>query len=706
MATPADRGELWQLTEEATVGLGAPPPSDDGLPIVAQRGARALWGSGFLVAPGWVLTCAHVLVDGPGRRARRAVRPDGTDVGVYVDGRVLRGRVAYSMPLPRAARSGPHGPDSATDLLVSEADMANPDTERSGPDLALVALLDPMDRERCAWLTDRPPGEFGSGGIVGRFAHPEGGPGLSEPESLSCGYGGTTGTRIKFELRADMRPGTSGGPLVDLERGEIVGIVKARFREGGSGIAVAVSGLRALTAAAHLDGAPDLGPDPYEELMRRHDDWHWHRQHPEHGNGEPTWVDAQRALPRRRGSWGVLDRLEALHQLGAMPPPSTSATVRELAAEALDRTVAHSVAPVGWRDGLGMLHGFGGEGDLAVHLSYLVLIAKWISKHSTEPEAAARARELYESVMKRGHALDAKQRGQLGTLRPRPRAVLLEFDHAPSAPYLDEGEEEAQQYVWSLYKGYEDGRWELARTPPADGQPFARARESALDALVGVLEAADATRADDDPVPLEVALPGTEFAAAVAEWEIREDARPSAPHSPMGIDRPVMLRDIERRAQLVDAADVAEQWRARWRGLHRAERLRLLRPAGPPVPLRRAQLKSAPHDSVPVLCQRVTAGSGHVAVQRAVGLGYPVALWRADGHGDEDGCGDSCDGFHEGVTTLLDRPGESVRTLPGRLWKLRNGAAGTDWLRGLILFYDSPDHPLPTASARPFEPPP
>ncbi|MGY0018619.1 VMAP-C domain-containing protein [Streptomyces sp. YJ-C3] len=696
-----DREPLWHLAEQATVGMGPPPAAADhgGRDLLAPP--RDLWGSGFFVAPGWVLTCAHVLVDGTGR-PRPGAAAGQPDVGVYVDGRVLPGRLAYCMPLPR--RSVPRNGGAGDRETFASA------VEGIEPDLALIALLEPMERERCVWLTDRPPGEFArddGGGVIGRFAPRSRDGGHCVVERLTCGHGSTKGTRIKFGLSVDMRPGTSGGPLVDLERGEVVGVIKARFRDGGSGLAVAVSALRELSPDAHLDGAPDLGPEPYHELMRRHDSWHWRRQHPEHSDGEPTWIDVQRELPRRRGTWDVLDRLDALHRLAGVPGPTAPAVVRQLARDALGRSLGHPVGPVSWRDGHGMLHGFGGRDDLAVHLRYLSLVAGWITAHAAGAEAAAAARDLYESVMQRGQALGAKERAGLGSLRPRPRAVLLEFDHAPPPAYLDEGEVETRRYTWTLFKGYDDGRWELAVPPPAEGRPFERARAEALDALAEVLAAADAARPVEDPVPLEVALPGVEFAATVAEWEIREDPRPSSPRSPMGIDRPVVLRDIERRGEVLDrdsAAALAERWQERWRGLVGAPRLVPLRSAAAPAPLRRPDLLRAPHGSVPVLCQQVGEGPGHDAVQRAVGLGYPVALWRADGHRISDGCGTRCTAFHDGVEGLLDREGDAVRTLPGRLWRLRSEQTD-EWVRGVVLFYDSPDHPLPQAAGRPLEPP-
>ena len=105
------------------------PPSDCA-PHRARAAARS-WGSGVLIAPGWVLTCAHVLAASDGRR--RDTGPDGV-FGVVFGGRVVPARLAYDLSRP--------DPD------------AGPAAARA--DLALVRLLDPETDHPCAWLSDQP----------------------------------------------------------------------------------------------------------------------------------------------------------------------------------------------------------------------------------------------------------------------------------------------------------------------------------------------------------------------------------------------------------------------------------------------------------------------------------------------------------------------------------------------------------------------
>jgi hypothetical protein len=718
---PAD--PLAKLIGDATVGLGVPPPEDAtgaGRDAGGRDGGKdpdaGMWGSGFLVAPGWVLTCAHVLFDVSGRWARHRVRADGADIGVYVDGRVLRGRVAYAMPRPKPLPAGPEhsvaagaaepaAPEVFAETEEAERGRARDESRRY--DLALVRLLDPLERERCVWLTDRQPGDpFREGVVAVRFPGPGG---IHEPwisETYPCRPAGQLGTSSKFKVDSPLRKGTSGGVLVDVDRAEVIGLVKARARDSLSGIAVPVSDLRALTREAHVAGAADLGPAPYQELMRLHDTWHWERQR--QANADATWIDAQLARQWRVRVWGPIDRLDALHHLGAVPQPADGMIVSGLVREAMEgRTVSAVPQLKSWRDGLGALSGIGDTEDLLVHLRYLNKVRAWAQRNGG---AETDGDPLPGMVKGLSRYLLPDQRRRLETVSRSLRAVLLEFTYAEQLPaYPEEGEEDAAQYTWALYKGYENRRWELATPPPAEGRPFARAREDALTALSEVLAAARETRSGEDPVPVEVALPGREFASAFAEWRVREGLRASAPSLPLGDGQPVMLRDIERREVLADeryGPALERQWRERWEGLHHAGTLQPLRPV-----TRVADLTHAPHGSVPVLCEEVRTanGPGYAAVQRAVEVGYPVALWRVDGHSAEGGCGAECAAFHRRVRRLLGRAGGDglhVKSLPERLWKLRNRYADTDpdlvaegdaeWLRGLVLFFDSPEYPLPT----------
>ncbi len=179
---------LEQAVGEAAARVG---------PAVVGLGRGWGRGSGVVVAPGQVLTVAHVL--------------RGEDVAVaFADGRVGEGRVA--------------GVD---------ADL----------DVAVVAV-DTGDTEPVEWA-DAPPSP---GAPVFALANP-GGRGLRTTfglvSALGSGFRGPRGRRVtgSIEHTAPLPRGSSGGPLVDA-RGRLLGLNAVR-RDGGFILALpADAGLR------------------------------------------------------------------------------------------------------------------------------------------------------------------------------------------------------------------------------------------------------------------------------------------------------------------------------------------------------------------------------------------------------------------------------------------------------------------------------
>ncbi|MDJ1135270.1 trypsin-like peptidase domain-containing protein [Streptomyces iconiensis] len=113
---------LEVLVGRATVWLGPDERCQEG------PGGHAMWGSGFFVAPGWVLTCAHVLrpagESGPrSRLGEDAARP----FLVHGEHGRVRARAGYWL------MDGEGAPEQ---------------------DLVLVRLLEETAHS-CVWLTDR-----------------------------------------------------------------------------------------------------------------------------------------------------------------------------------------------------------------------------------------------------------------------------------------------------------------------------------------------------------------------------------------------------------------------------------------------------------------------------------------------------------------------------------------------------------------------
>ncbi|MCW7990772.1 hypothetical protein XF35_37335 [Streptomyces platensis subsp. clarensis] len=764
-----DRARYTQLLDHAgrtTVGLCAVP---------GRAGARP-WGSGVLIAPGWVLTCAHVLAASDGRR--RDTGPDGV-FGVTFGGRVVPARLAYDLSRP--------DPD------------AGPAVARA--DLALVRLLDPETEHPCAWLSDQPatlledayifrghdrPGAgtegdgagsgegdasgdggvsgdggasgegcaSGDGGVSGGAAAgrrgeravrdpadvrgprdgrtvPEPGDGPGGPRVPGEGRGAPTGPHaptgprapttpvdpfiaVRFGARdarglqfgSDVRvaPGASGGPLLDCDRGEVVGIVKGRHQQDHVGLAVPVTALRGLGPEHLVAGAEGLGPDPYHALMSLHDRWHWAGQDLGSAIG-PTWFDAQHAIMAGRGRlWGVQERLQALDLLARLPAPRDPLVVEAAVGEVLergDRPGAWSLRT--WRDGHGALYqGSDPYTELRAFVHYLRIVAQLTADEVRDvpgDEAAGvreQAARLAEFVQAKAVVLQPQDRRRIGPVRRRPRSVLVEFEPL----FYDEGGQEL--FNWSVSEGYGQGQWlRVDVQESAGGVPFEQAREQVLRRLGGRLLRADGDAGPGARVRLEVAVPEGHWDTAAGQWEVAASTRRTARLRPVGPGRAVILRDQGRREQ-VDPA-----WLRRWQGLAAARELHALRiPPRPGADARRGcaeaiwrLLETAGDGALPALCHTVTDGFGRDAVGVALDTGFPAGLWPAHGHGEERDCDAGCEEFHRGVRELLQGSG-GVARLPELVRQLRAKAAeaaeeGTHWARDLVLLYDDPEDPIP-----------
>ncbi|MEU8785600.1 trypsin-like peptidase domain-containing protein [Streptomyces sp. NPDC048637] len=727
-----DRARYTQLLDHAgrtTVGLCAAP---------GRAGARP-WGSGVLIAPGWVLTCAHVLAASDGRR--RDTGPDGI-FGVAFGGRVVPARLAYDLSRP--------GPE------------AGPAAARA--DLALVRLLDPETEHPCAWLSDQPAtlledayifrghdqpgaGTEGDGGASGGAAAghrgervvcdpgeaggPQDGRTVPEPGDGSGtrvpgeGRGAPAGPRapttpvdpfiaVRFGARdarglqfgSDVRvtPGASGGPLLDCDRGEVVGIVKGRHQQDHVGLAVPVTALRGLGPEHLVTGAESLGPDPYHALMSLHDRWHWAGQELGRAVG-PTWFDAQHAIMAGRGRlWGVQERLQALDLLARLPAPRDPLVVEAAVGEVLERGERPGAWLLRtWRDGHGALYqGSDPYTELRAFVHYLRIVAQLTADEvrDTPGEEAAgvrgQAARLAEFVQAKAVVLQPQDRRRIGPVRRRPRSVLVEFEPL----FYDEGGQEL--FNWSVSEGYGQGQWlRVDVQESAGGVPFEQAREQVLRRLGGRLLRADGDAGPGARVRLEVAVPEGHWDTAAGHWEVAASPRRTARLRPVGPGRAVILRDQGRREQ-VDPA-----WLRRWQGLAAARELHALRiPPRPGAGARPGSaeavwrlLETAAEGALPALCHTVADGFGRDAVGVALDTGFPAGLWPANGHGEERDCDAGCEEFHRGVRELLQGSG-GVARLPELVRQLRAKAAeaaeeGTHWARDLVLLYDDPEDPIP-----------
>lgn len=119
------------------------------------------------------------------------------------------------------------------------------------PDLALVRLSEPVDHE-CVYLSERPAAYFGEGTVLyagwtvvdGRLRMLDG--------TLTV-QGTIGGWNADVQMRLgdnDLPDGVSGGPVIDPERGEVIGVLKSRSDHARGGTSTGLEQLRTLPVPA------------------------------------------------------------------------------------------------------------------------------------------------------------------------------------------------------------------------------------------------------------------------------------------------------------------------------------------------------------------------------------------------------------------------------------------------------------------------
>lgn len=669
---------LAPLAAAATVRIYPPLRGYDG-----EEPGPLPWGSGFFVAPGWVLTCAHVALGG-GRHTEGAEggREVGLSFGDTDRPAVSRGRVEWAQP-----ETGP-------------ADAPWP-----APDLALIRLLEPHPHE-CVWLSERTAAAF-STGQVAFFGCAEVG-GRIEPVTGRCTIRGTVGTdgRLKLGPDDEIPEGASGGPVIDLERGEVIGVVKARRNEGrDGGLCMSVVQLRRLPSPPGAPGSER--DDTYHRVLHAHDRYHADR-HRATTTPSPTWTDAQKELGTFPG--GVLSpgqRAELLGLLAALPPPASTPQLDALIADLRGRPLFGSLlAPRGWRDALGVLYepaAGGASLDTILRLAVRAATADhpFPPPAGAEEELLAWARRtaadegLPHWTRTRLHDEEiARQRARAdapparSTARPRPGPlpltppfVLLEITPRAWEP---------SRYDWVVSAPQSTGEFATVDADDAAGgydQPSARLRAALAEAFRRCDEAGR-------PVMLQAALPYALLDLPLDAWHV-----PAEPGTRLGEQRPVVIRCAEPGLMAQDDQARRTTRQARWEKLH----------AGPMTPLvldcvagHRRPLPGedalAAHDlhTVPALCRGGPDGEDPAALYHVLVSGYNVVLWRRGGTAPEPGCGD----FHRGVIHTV-RDAQRGGALPEALRRLRaevgSGVPETYWSAGLSLLYADPAGALPGA---------
>ncbi|MFG1809442.1 trypsin-like peptidase domain-containing protein [Streptomyces sp. NPDC049040] len=650
---PFDPAEtLVPLVSEATVRIHGAKPG------------HPLFGSGFFVAPNWVLTCAHVACTSTedaeqAEEAAGVAQPAAREVTVGWGDRMLGAVVEWAEPAGGGGGSWP------------------------APDLALIRLLDPVDHP-CVWLTERTAKAYTTNQVA-FFGYTRSGS-TAESYNGRCTISGQVGSTgvLKLSSEDEMPHGVSGGPVVDLVRGEVIGVVKARRQGQDGGLAVGIQQLRRLPGADPADPSYDL----YHRVMAAHD-LHHDDRHSFLSTDVFTWIDAHGEIDACAGrALTPGQRTRLLGLLAQLPPPASTRSLLDIVSEVRGGPAQGlPVAPRAWRDGLGLLYDLRrGTTELEAVLRYAVHAAT-AERVSGTDESAERA--LWGWAQQTAGAADTLSRLFRRTLVDERKGRL----RGRGIPVLDPAPAEqrgAEALVEIFPRGWELDRydWRVSAVPESGEvecieEEFGGTRLEDMaarlrDPLREAFRRCDATGLS---AVVQLAVPG-------ALVGIFADVRL------LGIDadRPVVIRRTDMPAE--DRPD-ADERAARWRALHeQSPRPDILDcDEGVPSPLpAESELRARPRDTLPVLCR--SAGNAPEALHRIVRSGYSIALWRRQPVPQESVCAD----LHRGMDRAV-RSARSAGRLPRMLAELRaevdDGMPEKFWSTGLMLFYHDPTRPLP-----------
>lgn len=643
-------------------------------------------GSGFFIAPNWVLTCAHVVRGGEG----------GELAVTYESG---------------AGRGTSQVPGEVVATLPEGVDQAVPG-RWPAPDLALVRLREPVDHE-CVYVAERPAAYYSEGEVFyagwtvvdGQVCR------LDGPIAVKGTIGDwSSGVQLRLGEN-DLPYGISGGPVVDPVRGEVIGVLKSRADHGRGGTSIGIEQLRTLPAPVPGQAVRAEHDDLYQAVCHAHDRYHRDRQR-QSQPARNTWADVQSRLGARPGrTLTAGERVQLLGRLADLPPPVSTRGLLDILESLPDFEGGTPLpSPRGWRDGLGALYeGAYDEGVRALVLDYAIRVLT-AERPFVTPGTADAEQALWEWVRQAGEErLDTGRRRRIEKLRIE-RLRQRRPPGAATEPAPDRAARPAA-LLELVERGWERDHWDwqVYVTRPGGARDCVRQDErTPTDALPERLAAplAEAFRQCDEPgwpATLQVVLPHTRLDLPVDGWRLR----PGEP--PLGVRGPLVLRCGDRDRLLpgepgfedrAPATSEADDDRAdRWRWLHahgaRAEFLDCDDGAPRPVP-EGLDLRNLSPSSVPVMCRygEHRYEDDTEALARILLGGFGVALWRRGPARSAAVCGE----FHRGAAVTVADP-RGARHLPERVHELRRKllASHTEafWADGIALFYDDPDQPLP-----------
>ncbi|WMD04102.1 trypsin-like peptidase domain-containing protein [Streptomyces sp. FXY-T5] len=699
---PGAEDRVKGLLHDATVWIRGPETG-------GRSGDPQLWGSGFFIAPGRVLTCAHVLADAPAGsgvwqgkpnlRITYRVRPEHHDGSPEA---TVAGRLLYSLPAH----------DPAVPLDRGSWPL---------PDLAVIAVDEEYEHP-CVWLSDlsTPPG--GASGQLGyRGFRIDGG--SVRGRSGDCAVEGTDepyGVRLGIE-GGEIKPGLSGGPVVDLGRGAVVAVVKGRRNDGSGGTSVQITALRELWS-------PGGDGQPYQELIRSHDRWHW-TVYQRDRDVTRTWAGEQSKLPNTSGDWRPEDRVEALGLLAGLPPAPDSGTVQRLVDKACPgQFELRMPPPVSWRDGAGLLYDPVRKSETEAVLDYLLRVAG-----SVQDVARTAALALQDWALERAELRPELVRSDLGRLAVVRERVGVSASRAGAAGHT--GREAVG--LWpapapdpppgdSTSAFREEPAPDTADADPAE-PPVIEAAAVLLELrddwwledhyhwtvrLVGPTGEAELVGVGEDLAVTDLVQPPQEVVDALNRAFLRADA--GCYVAPFEVLVAQELFDLPFDAWRVNGPSAHESESAgcvrpvsiidqRRHGPYPLERSAVRRVSGPPhaagphprmLPLLEAHVASPAPDVVLFHRGPVRDGAAGAALRDALNRGFTTVVWSRAEATLEQG-----EQMTEGVRRMLDRI-SSPAEVPAAVTALRANHAALPardhWSRHLAVLHHDPDHrPVP-----------
>ncbi|MDX3113888.1 trypsin-like peptidase domain-containing protein [Streptomyces scabiei] len=538
-------------------------------------------GSGFFVAPNWVLTCAHVACGGEGGEVAVVY---GTAPGRGVS--TAPGRVVATLP-------------DLADGLGRTAPAGN----WPAPDLALVQLTSPVVDHECVYVSERPAAYYGEGRVLyAGWTENEGRLQVMDGTLTVQGTIGGWSSDVQMRLGDNDLPyGVSGGPVIDPVRGEVIGVLKARSDHRPGGTSTGIEQLRTLRVPAERATAEHS--DVYQAVFHAHDRYHRDRQrHP--ASRRQTWTDVQGRLGARPGrTLSPDERIQLLGRLAELPPPQSTRGLLDVLDSLPDFQVSTPLpAPRGWRDGLGALYECAGDdGALELVLDYAMRAmsaprpfvvpstpdaekALWVWVWQAAQRLSARYRSgLAEQRMERLRRREEARRradrdetgGDLdrpgtvfagpgtvleGPLPPRPSPDVVPTGGGPRVPRRRTasdvrvrartvpGAARPSALVELVLRGWEPDRcdWSVSVAGPGGGAVrLHEAERTPLADLAAHLAGplAEAFRHCDEPgrpALLQVALPHALLGLEVDAWQLAPGMEP------LGALRPVVVRCADR----------------------------------------------------------------------------------------------------------------------------------------------------------------